>query len=1177
MFRKKKNQTGSIKLLMGTENEMAIEYKPQLLIKDLINAAAKLAGVKTFAIPFFGLMNEKTQRWLYPYRCLTKEEAVGRYYLQVQLLAKNSIELRRIDAVAFEYFFLQCRSTFVLDAMKDVDLNDALRLACLDIRLATLRLKLTFDSLMRQFPVTQFLPKSIIGKFVSDALMKVLKESFSNFTHMADEAAMLRYAEIMERQPGFHTHAFSVAVVQDSWSAGETVSLQLSFRDGIIKVKTASSFQRVSSFGDLAALKTFVQRDKFFLDLSCKNGTFFSCQFPSYNAMDSFVSFVDGYYQLLVDSPNSLHVEGIIQPDATLKLLRVPSRRLSGGTASNGGSGGSSPGVHSKDIKDPSRRLSDEKELYHGPISREEAKRILESSSPSDGFCLVRENARVKGGFSLSVWRSDDVRHYLVELHSKGYGIQDGLRFRTIRELLRHYQRDKDGLCCTLTTILPPAKPSDSPFLKPTMSGKMDGMPPVVPESPRPTRFPLIASQQLSSIEFMSTGQFGPVSKAVLSNTDLVCVKSLTECSPRVKDSLYSLCTTLRRFENTKVVKFLGAVSNGAGSELQLTYEFVPLGPLDVYLSRNRLSMKERTLLLFSSQIASGLAFLESEDFVHGGLTAHNVLVATPDSVKISDAGLAAKAAFVNSEHFDVEKGPGRHLIAWLALECLKGASIPTATSDVWSFGVVLWEISNYGEKKPFEGLTPSQIKNLVIGGQRLDAASLQCTQLLAELMVGCWNIVPSVRPPARQLFEKILYLVKKSSLAANEADMEPLERETMLSSSRPPVSSLGLTRSLSIDRRPPAPLPQEPSSHIRSSSSELQSDSQRLTAPSLPEKRRNRHSMMALQQLIDTATNRNNQMTTTGSSKVLSIQDLGLQYLSRTSIIEPSKLHLGRELGHGEFGVVRQATWKKPDGTLEETAVKMLTAEGNIDVQQEFLREAKAMIELESPFVVRLLGICFEPTLLLVTELVSLGPVNGYLRSLLEDQIKVPVLMGYVWQIALGMTYLEVQRVVHRDLAARNVLVATPTSVKITDFGLSRIFAENQEYYVAHTKGKWPIKWQGDDGCDGKRKKNRVYFRFRYAPESINHQKFTHKSDVWSYGITSWEIFSLGMKPYSGMKPRLVLNFVESGKRLRRPELCPENMYKILEDCWLEEPEDRPTFTEIAKRVSDLNGAPSS
>jgi tyrosine-protein kinase len=158
---------------------------------------------------------------------------------------------------------------------------------------------------------------------------------------------------------------------------------------------------------------------------------------------------------------------------------------------------------------------------------------------------------------------------------------------------------------------------------------------------------------------------------------------------------------------------------------------------------------------------------------------------------------------------------------------------------------------------------------------------------------------------------------------------------------------------------------------------------------------------------------------------------------------------------------------------------------------------------------------------------------------------------MSYGVQIATGMTYLESHRLVHRDLAARNILVSTPSTIKITDFGLSRVFGGDKEYYVAANLGKWPIKW--------------------YAPESINFRKFSHKSDVWSYGITLWEIFMLGRKPYGKMAPQEVLGFIESGKRLLKPALCPQDVYEMMENCWRQEPDERPSFIELRQKMETL------
>lgn len=97
------------------------------------------------------------------------------------------------------------------------------------------------------------------------------------------------------------------------------------------------------------------------------------------------------------------------------------------------------------------------------------------------------------------------------------------------------------------------------------------------------------------------------------------------------------------------------------------------------------------------------------------------------------------------------------------------------------------------------------------------------------------------------------------------------------------------------------------------------------------------------------------------------------------------------------------------------------------------------------------------------------------------------------------GMKYLEEQRFIHRDLAARNILLASQHQAKISDFGLSKALGADHEYYRAMHGGKWPLKW--------------------YAPESYNFGTFSHKSDVWSFGVTIWEMYSFGEQPYGELK----------------------------------------------------------
>lgn len=91
----------------------------------------------------------------------------------------------------------------------------------------------------------------------------------------------------------------------------------------------------------------------------------------------------------------------------------------------------------------------------------------------------------------------------------------------------------------------------------------------------------------------------------------------------------------------------------------------------------------------------------------------------------------------------------------------------------------------------------------------------------------------------------------------------------------------------------------------------------------------------------------------------------------------------------------------------------------------------------------------------------------------------------------------------------------------------------------------------------------------FRYAPESFNFGTFSHASDVWSYGVTLWEMFSFGLQPYGDLKGSEVIKLVEKGERLPKPKKCPEDVYKIMEQCWNFEPAKRPTFAQLFDRFS--------
>uniref|UniRef100_A0A8C5K3Y8 Vascular endothelial growth factor receptor 1 n=1 Tax=Jaculus jaculus TaxID=51337 RepID=A0A8C5K3Y8_JACJA len=159
--------------------------------------------------------------------------------------------------------------------------------------------------------------------------------------------------------------------------------------------------------------------------------------------------------------------------------------------------------------------------------------------------------------------------------------------------------------------------------------------------------------------------------------------------------------------------------------------------------------------------------------------------------------------------------------------------------------------------------------------------------------------------------------------------------------------------------------------------------------------------------------------------------------------------------------------------------------------------------------------------------------------------------LISYSFQVARGMEFLSSRKCIHRDLAARNILLSENNVVKICDFGLARDIYKNPDY-VRKGDTRLPLKWM--------------------APESIFDKIYSTKSDVWSYGVLLWEIFSLGGSPYPGVQmDEDFCSRLKGGMRMRAPEYATPEIYQIMLDCWHRDPKERPRFAELVERLGDL------
>jgi len=142
-------------------------------------------------------------------------------------------------------------------------------------------------------------------------------------------------------------------------------------------------------------------------------------------------------------------------------------------------------------------------------------------------------------------------------------------------------------------------------------------------------------------------------------------------------------------------------------------------------------------------------------------------------------------------------------------------------------------------------------------------------------------------------------------------------------------------------------------------------------------------------------------------------------------------------------------------------------------------------------------------------------------------------------------MAYLEAKHLIHRDLAARNILLDRNLQAKISDFGLAKSVGASG---VETHSGKFPIKWT--------------------APEALRHSMFSSKSDMWSFGVLLWEIFSFGRVPYPRIPIQDVVRHIEKGYRMEAPEGCPPEVSQLMNEAWALAPADRPTFREMLARL---------
>ncbi|XP_029310446.1 tyrosine-protein kinase Tec isoform X2 [Cottoperca gobio] len=258
---------------------------------------------------------------------------------------------------------------------------------------------------------------------------------------------------------------------------------------------------------------------------------------------------------------------------------------------------------------------------------------------------------------------------------------------------------------------------------------------------------------------------------------------------------------------------------------------------------------------------------------------------------------------------------------------------------------------------------------------------------------------------------------------------------------------------------------------------------------------------------------------------------------------INPSELTFMKELGSGQFGLVRLGKWR----AQHRVAIKAIR-EGAM-YEEDFIEEAKVMMRLSHPKLVQLYGVCSQQRpIYIVTEFMEHGCLLNFLRQQ-RGSFSLGALLSICLDVSEGMEYLEANSFIHRDLASRNCLVNDSLVVKVSDFGMARYVLDDQ--YTSSSAAKFPVKWS--------------------PPEVYNYCKYSSKSDVWSYGVLMWEVFTEGRMPFEQSQNHEVVSLVSKGHRLYRPKMATPAIYDIMQLSWHERPEERPPFSQLCLMISDV------
>lgn len=266
---------------------------------------------------------------------------------------------------------------------------------------------------------------------------------------------------------------------------------------------------------------------------------------------------------------------------------------------------------------------------------------------------------------------------------------------------------------------------------------------------------------------------------------------------------------------------------------------------------------------------------------------------------------------------------------------------------------------------------------------------------------------------------------------------------------------------------------------------------------------------------------------------------------------LDRGRLTSALKLGTGFFGSVYRAVLRdRPPRTV---AVRSLRPDASAEDQADFVREMRLLAQLDHPNTLRLIGaVTCSPPWLAVVEMVEYGCVLDVLQRAVEYSLEPQLheLLGLAAQVAEGMRHVASHGLVHRDLSCETCLLGPNNVVKVSNFSRAIQLRRRSQVVVDPSMGLPKRHW---------------------ALETMESHAFSLASDVWSLGVTIWEMLTMGQEPYGETRPTKLARRLATGTRLPRPENCPSRLYFLLVSCWDAEPQNRPSAAALAEHLLAL------